>query len=161
MNESFPVTEPVVLGALDLASRQARLEALARAEHPLCLMCSPTNPLGMRLRFQVEPDGSVSARVPARPVLQGYPEALHGGVIASLLDAAMTHALFSLGVAAMTAELDVRFLAPVDPNREASVHGAVERSSVQLLFDMRAELVQAGQVTARASAKFLVKGITG
>jgi acyl-coenzyme A thioesterase PaaI-like protein len=88
---------------------------------------------------------------------RSYPETLHGGVISALLDAAMTNALFSVGVVGVTAELTVRFLAAVALN-----HGAVVRASIEKdahpLFYVRAELEQDRQLMARATAKFLVKG---
>lgn len=44
------------------------------------------------------------------PGLQEYEGQLHGRVISSLLDAAMTHCLFHHGIEAVTGELYVRFV---------------------------------------------------
>ncbi len=90
---------------------------------------SPANPDGLKLTFRVQGDGSVVALFPCREVFQSYPETLRGGITSALLDAAMTNALFSIGVAAVTAELVVRFLAPVSLARGAVVIGAIEKTS--------------------------------
>ncbi len=136
---------------------QSVLESLISAQHAECLMCGPANALGMKLKFRVQPDGSVLALFPCRENLRSYPETLHGGVISALLDAAMTNALFAFGVVGVTVELAVRFLAPVALNRGALVRGSVERDA-HPLYAVRAELEQDGKLMARANAKFIVKG---
>ena len=133
---------------------QDRLDSLGTSEHPRCLMCSPAHPFGMRLKFEVQSDGAVRAEFACQELLQGYPEALHGGVIAALLDAAMTNALFSVGVAAVTAELTVRFLAPVSLKRSTIVRARID---LHPLYTVNAELQQHTSIVARASAKFLTK----
>ena len=141
----------------EVTASQATLDALAAAEHSECLMCGPANTLGLRLRFRVQPDGSVLAMFPCRVAFQSYPETLHGGVISALLDAAMTNALFSIGVVGVTGELTVRFLAPVALGRGVVVRACIEKAS-HPLFYVRSELEQDRKLMARASAKFLVKG---
>lgn len=156
MKQSSPVrcSERVPTNRL---AAQASLESLAAVEHPRCLMCGATSALGLKLRFRVQSDGSVLALFPCREAFQSYPETLHGGVISALLDAAMTNALFSTGVVGVTAELTVRFLAPVALSRGAAVRACVEKDA-HPLFYLRAELEQDRKVMARASAKFLVRG---
>lgn len=143
--------------SVDVPARQATLESLCAAEHAGCLVCGQENALGLRLRFRVQPDGSVLAMFPCREALRSYPETLHGGVSSALLDAAMTNALFSRGIVGVTAELTVRFLAPVALNHGAVVRAVVERECHPLYY-VRAELEQDRKLMARASAKFFVKG---
>jgi acyl-coenzyme A thioesterase PaaI-like protein len=142
---------------VDVRASQATMESLAAAEHSECLMCGSENPLGFKLEFRVQPEGSVLAMFPCGEAFRSYPDTLHGGVISALLDAAMTHALFSVGVVGVTAELTVRFLVPVALNRGAVVRAFVERDA-DPLFYVRAEIEQDRKLMARASAKFLVKG---
>ena len=136
---------------------QERLDALRAAEHPRCFLCSPDNPSGLRLRFRVQPDGSVAAFFQCREVFQSYPATLHGGIVAALLDAAMANALFSIGVVAVTAELDVRYRAPVVLERGVVVRGRVEKTTAHPLYYVRGEVEQDRKVVARASARFLVR----
>jgi acyl-coenzyme A thioesterase PaaI-like protein len=70
----------------------------------------------------------------------------------------MTNVLFSIGIVAVTAELTVRFLAPVSLDRGAVVFGTIEKTTSHPLYYVRAELQQDRKTLARASAKFLVRG---
>ena len=135
---------------------QSTLDSLVISEHNECLMCGPANSSGFRLRFRVISDGSVIAMFPCGDALRSYPETLHGGVISSLLDAAMTNALFAIGVTAVTAELTVRFIAPVRLNRGAVISARIEKDA-DPLFYMQAAIEQDGKVLVRGTAKFLSK----
>ena len=143
------------IASFELAERQERLERCASREHPKCLLCGQ-NPGGLRLHFRAQADGSVVAVFPCPASYQSYPQTLHGGVIASLLDAAMTNALFADGIAAVTGELTIRFLAPVSLGRGAVIRGWCERATPPLYY-LRAQLEQAGVLRARASAKFMLR----
>ncbi len=120
-------------------------------------MCGPANPAGLKLKFKVQADGSVLAAFPCRQALQSYPNTLHGGIVAALLDSAMTNALFAIGVVAVTAELTVRYQAPVNPERVVVLRAGLEKPPLHPLYYVQASLEQDGQSMARASAKFLVK----
>ena len=95
------------------ASSQTRLKTVRTQAHPYCVVCSQSNPLGLGLEFTVHDDGSVSASLHGHFALEGFQGCLHGGMIASLLDGAMTNCLFAQGHVAMTAELKVRYRKPV------------------------------------------------
>lgn len=138
-----------------MTANQATLESLAAVKHRQCLLCGPAAAVGLKLRFRVQANGSVFVRLRCREVLQGYPEMLHGGVISALLDAAMTNALFSVGIVGVTAELSVRFIAPVELDRGAVVRAFVEKGR-HPLFYVRSGLEQDGKLMARAWGKFLV-----
>lgn len=79
---------------------------------------------------------------------------LHGGVIATLLDAAMTHCLFHRGVAAVTADLHVRYVRPVACGSCLEIGAQILKVS-HPLFHLRAEIACNGLVGAWAEAKFL------
>ena len=87
------------------------------------------------------------------PDLEGYPQTLHGGIIASLLDGAMTNCLFAHGHVAMTAELRVRYRKPVLIGPEMTIRAWITRSQPPLHL-LEAELQQEGCAKAIASAKF-------
>ncbi|MCG3146922.1 MAG: hypothetical protein PCFJNLEI_00357 [Verrucomicrobiae bacterium] len=123
-------------------------------EHPDCVVCSPTNPVGMQLHPDLRADGSVAAVFPCAAVFQGYPGILHGGITASLLDGIMTHCLFAHDVSAVTAELTIRFRHPIAIGTPVTVRAWRKRSH-SMLHLVAAELVQNDQVKTTASAKFL------
>ena len=135
-------------------TRQRKMKLLRDAHHGQCVVCGDGNKKGIKLSFDVAPNGSVEGRVPCRRLFQGYEGLLHGGVISAVLDSAMTNCLFAHDIIAVTAELTVRFLHPVLLTREAVVRASIKESMPPLHL-MEAQLVQNGRVVARASAKFV------
>lgn len=125
----------------------------ARA-HGGCVVCGPANARGLGLAFASLPDGGVEARFACDHVFQGYAGVLHGGVIASLLDGAMTSCLFARGRAAVTAELNVQFRHPVVAGRTAKVRAWITRATPPLHV-LAAQVVQDGQTKATATGKFM------
>jgi uncharacterized protein (TIGR00369 family) len=137
-----------------IAVKQSRFKSLRAETHPFCMVCSGSNPLGLGLKFACEADGSVSATFLGHPALEGFQGLLHGGVIASLLDGAMTNCLFAHGRAAMTGELNVRYREPVVIGEEMRIRAWITRS-LPPLFMLAAELKQGDCVKAAATAKFM------
>jgi uncharacterized protein (TIGR00369 family) len=136
------------------ASSQTRLKTARAKAHPFCLVCSQSNPLGLGLDFTVHDDGSVSASFLGHSALEGFQGFLHGGMIASLLDGAMTNCLFARGHVAMTAELKVRYRKPVFIGQEMTIRAWITRSQPPLHL-LEAELKQGRCIKAIASAKFM------
>ena len=100
---------------------QNGLEFLQAPEEPLylptydgCFVCGQNHPRGLRIRFFTGPEGGVFAWFTPDDLLTGYERVVHGGVISALLDE-LTGWTVSLknGLMAFTAELSVRFSAPV------------------------------------------------
>jgi acyl-coenzyme A thioesterase PaaI-like protein len=136
---------------------RAQVHFRTQAEaHPFCFVCSGSNPMGLALRYTPRPDGSVSAAFLGHGALEGYPGLLHGGVIAALLDGAMTNCLFALGRRALTVELNVRYHAGVASAEETLLRAWLEDDS-HGLFRLRAELSQSAVVKASAAGKFMTR----
>lgn len=132
----------------------ASLTALRSQSHPQCVVCGRANGHGLGLEFRLVEDGVVEASFACAPAFEGYPATLHGGVISTLLDGAMTNCLFAHGRAAVTAELTVRFRHPVAIGQPVTVRAWIE-SSLSPLYHLAGELLQAGQVMATAKGKFM------
>ncbi len=119
--------------------------------HSACMVCGENDSLA--LQFQGN-DNGVAAFLKADPRWQGYRGVLHGGMISTLLDAAMTHCLFYCGVEAMTADLQIRFIKPVPCSQMLELRAELltERRS---LYQLCAQLLCNGEVMARGEAKFM------
>jgi uncharacterized protein (TIGR00369 family) len=127
--------------------------------HPRCIACSPQSEHGLGLEFHDLGDGAVRATFACASLFEGYPGCLHGGIISTILDSAMTNCLFAHGHHAVTAELSVKFRAPVVLERVATTEARATRDLFPL-FVMEASLIQDGQTKATATAKFIVtKGL--
>lgn len=120
--------------------------------HARCWACGATAD-GLNLRFDATIDG-VEACFDCDHRYAGYPGIVQGGVVAAVLDSAMTNCLFRRGVVAVTAELTVRYRHPVRCGQGAVVRAWVEAER-NGLYLLRAELRQADRLKARAAGKFL------
>jgi len=96
----------------------------------------------------------VTAVFDCPPQYQAYPGRLHGGIVALLLDTAMTQCLFARGAQGVTARLMIRFDAPVRIETEAVVQAAPAQGN-RPMRKLRAEIIQEGTVCATAEATFL------
>jgi uncharacterized protein (TIGR00369 family) len=129
--------------------------ALAPAAlHPFCFVCGGSNPMSLGLRCEPQADGRVAASFIGHSALEGYPGRLHGGVIAALLDGAMTHCLFAHGIEAVTAELNVRYLDAVSAGAMLTVQAWLTKST-HGLYQLEAEIAEAGVVKVSATGKFM------
>ena len=127
--------------------------SLAGYCHPACVVCGDRNDGGLGLRFEEQADGSVVGLFACEPGYQGYPERLHGGVVAMLLDGAMTNCLFARRVRGFTAKLEVRFRHPVKVGVNATIRARLVHEAPPL-YVLEAELLQHDTVRAVAKGKF-------
>ncbi len=122
--------------------------------HPACFACSVRNGDGLGLRFTEESDGAVVGSFACDGKYQGYPDRLHGGVVAMLVDAAMIHCLFVHGIKAVTGKLKLRFPRPVEMGVAAIVRATLVMNSPPA-FELKVEISQAGTVRATTEALFV------
>ena len=137
----------------DLATGETATDLPQRC-HPACFACSLRNGDGLGLRFTEEPDGTIVGSFACDRKYQGYPDRLHGGVIAMLADAAMTHCLFLRQISAVTGKLKLRFPRPVEIGMDATVRATLVKNSPPI-FELKAEISQAGTVRATAEGLFI------
>jgi uncharacterized protein (TIGR00369 family) len=143
--------------AKEMPPTQEPLEELRRlhaATHSHCVVCSADNAKGLQVDFQPLADGGVEGHFNCARVFEGYSHRIHGGVIAALLDGAMTNCLFAHGHVAVTAELNVRYRHPVMTDHPATVRAWIRESS-RGLHRLRAEVLQDSQLLVIATATFL------
>lgn len=135
-------------------ARRGTLREMRARAHPNCVVCGLANDRGLQLEFQPSDDDGVQAHFDCTRAYEGYANLLHGGVVATLLDGAMTNCLFAHGHPGVTAELTVRFRHPVQVGAGATVRAWIERCCPPLHV-VKAELVQDDQVKATAQGKFM------
>ncbi|MCP5116122.1 MAG: PaaI family thioesterase [bacterium] len=90
-----------------------------------CVVCGPDNPRGLRIRFQQTGDGAVEAVWVPTADWEGFEGVIHGGILSTVLDEAMSKAVVAAGWKALTGELKVRYRQPVKTGEELSVVGWV------------------------------------
>jgi uncharacterized protein (TIGR00369 family) len=106
------------------------------------------------LEFELTADGGVTATFGCEKAFEGFTDLVHGGIITSLLDGAMTNCIFAHGYVAVTAELTVRFEHPVDVGKPVTVRARIDKM-YRPLHITSAEVVQGHEIKATATAKFM------
>ena len=136
-------------------------ETIRLAPNPAnkCFGCGGDNVGGMKLTFEQD---NVNRKIVGRFVLgeryQGGGGIAHGGIIATLLDEAMGKVCRFREIRAVTAELTVEYLKPVDVMKEIVVEGRETEQKGRNVF-MTGEIRDAaGAVLARSRARFVVIG---
>ena len=121
--------------------------------HPQCCVCSQNQDSGMGFRVHYLESGSVAGTFDCDHRYQGFPGILHGGVIAMLLDEAMTQCLFYHGVVGLTGRLNVSFVEKVLLGKPVRIQASIiERCDA--LYVLKAEMRQGSSIKARARGKF-------
>jgi uncharacterized protein (TIGR00369 family) len=89
------------------------LTPLAHGALNHCFGCGLENRTGLRLKFFVDADNSVVCHLRLAARFAGPPGHAHGGIIATLLDEAMSKTNRARGILAMTRQMEVQYLRPV------------------------------------------------
>ncbi|MFZ0340499.1 MAG: PaaI family thioesterase [Terracidiphilus sp.] len=109
----------------------------------------------MRLEFLLASDGAVVSLPIVPDTFEGHPGYLHGGIIATLLDEAMSKAVRAQGQLSMTRKMEVDYLRPVPSGAPLRVEGRVARSEGRKHW-AEAVIVDAEEMTlARSKGLFI------
>jgi len=129
--------------------------SLQALPNPACVVCGPENPRGMQLRFQMAEDGAVAADWTPTSDWEGFKGIIHGGIVSTVLDEAMSQAVSARGWPALTCELRVRLRKHVVPGKTLRVRAwVVERQRRKILTEAALSSPQ-GDEHAHAWATFL------
>jgi len=125
-----------------------------------CFGCGALNPQGLHLHFEVEstyPDQvSASATIELTKIHEGPPGCVHGGIIATMLDEAMSKLNRPLKLVAMTRHMEVDYLRPVRVGTPLKIISRHVRREGKKIFHAAEILGPDGNVLARAKGLFVV-----
>ncbi len=76
---------------MNVERRQKILSAMRAQYHRNCPVCGGPDSDGLKIVFDACSDGTVEASIILGTDTEGYDGHIHGGIIASLLDGAMTN----------------------------------------------------------------------
>lgn len=104
------------------------LTPMEHSAHNRCFGCGEANPGGLHLEFLQASDQSVVCLPVVPDNFEGPPGYIHGGIIATLLDEAMSKAVRLRGLTAMTRKMEIEYLRPVPSGAPLRIEGALLRS---------------------------------
>ncbi len=142
------------------APTEESLRTLCDREHRHCFACRAVAEGGLGLVFHVTAEGGVEAQWQCPAGNESFEGILYGGIIATVLDSAMVHALFAHGVSARTGSLKLRYRVPAAAGALFTVRAELEQSHPPL-YELHATLDQDGSICATARGKFMSSGYPG
>jgi uncharacterized protein (TIGR00369 family) len=132
-----------------------KLESLLHGALNRCFGCGQTNRSGLRLKFFADPDHTILCRTRLAARFEGPPGHAHGGIIATLLDEAMSKANRQFGVLAMTRHMEVDYRKPVPLGKPLLLTGRRTHASGKKHFCEAQIASEDGIVLAHAKALFI------
>jgi uncharacterized protein (TIGR00369 family) len=115
--EHFDMEKPAIPGE--------HLRPMDHTASNRCFGCGEANSIGLHLEFFLAEDNSVVCFATIPDSYEGPRGHLHGGIIATLLDEAMSKSVRAHGVVAMTRHMEVDYLQPVPSGSPIRLEGRV------------------------------------
>ena len=126
----------------------------------LCFGCGQKNPIGLKLSFYRDGKMARAEFIPDK-LYQGWRGIVHGGIIATALDEALSHAAHFDGVECITAEMAVRFKRPAKVEEPLIITASITRKTRKLIETEAKAVLKDGTVVAEGTAtQFIVERIS-
>jgi len=121
--------------------------------HKNCFACGLNNGNGLGLKFYRHEDGTIFGSFFADPKYEGYSGIIHGGIVATLLDSAMTHCLLMEGIPALTGRLSIKYSTPIRTGTDVKLEARVV-DQLHEMFILEGKALVNGKKVASAEAKY-------
>jgi uncharacterized protein (TIGR00369 family) len=135
-----------------------KLTPMAHTAQNHCFGCGPASAIGLHLEFLLAEDGAVVCLTTIPESFEGPPGYLHGGIIATLLDEAMSKSVRALGVRAVTGRMEIDYRRPVRSAAPIRMEGRLLRSEGRKHWTEARILDARGHVLAEAKGIFIEIG---
>ena len=91
-----------------------------------CFVCGRDNPRGLKIKVEYFPEEQAAETQITLPrEYQGWADVIHGGILSTLLDEMMAHAVWRFAGPGVTLSMEVRFHHPLKPDEAISVRGVL------------------------------------
>lgn len=124
----------------------------------MCFVCGMDNPRGLRAPFYNMEDGSVMTLFRYTAEHQSFPERVHGGLVATMLDELGLRALWTGGsedIFGVTMSLETKYRKPVPYEEELIGRGIVERETSKFATIQAGIYDKRGTLLADATVKYI------
>ncbi|MCL1848250.1 MAG: PaaI family thioesterase [Clostridiales bacterium] len=128
----------------------------------LCFGCGQDNPIGLKGRFYNLESGKIAALFYLGDEFQGYPQRLHGGITASILDESLGRAIVipEPDCWAVTAELTIRYKKPVPLHTPLKVIAEVTDNNRRLFHSKGTLILPDGEIAATATGTYMKQSLS-
>lgn len=140
---------------LDFINSTINLQQVNKHQsHQHCMLCGTQPSFGLKLNFFSDQEGTVWAKTKGSIHQQGYQGILHGGFIAALLDSAMCNAIFNRDEEAVTADINIRYIAEIPLTANILIRSNIIKKYLTL-YKVESEIYVEQQLMAKSSARFM------
>jgi uncharacterized protein (TIGR00369 family) len=127
----------------------------ADLDEGFCFGCGRNNPIGLKLKFTRDGDNIRTEFTPGK-THQGWPGLLHGGILGTLLDEAMSNIAYATGNTCLTASINMRIKQPIKVEVPLVVTARITRHGKRLIETEGQVCLKDGTVVAESTAKQFV-----
>jgi acyl-coenzyme A thioesterase PaaI-like protein len=121
--------------------------------HTNCFACGSNNGIGFGLKFYKHEDGTILGNFFADPKFEGYSGIIHGGIVVTLLDSAMTHCLLMKDIPALTGRLSIKYSTPIRTGTVVKLEARIV-DQFHGMFILEGKALVDGKRVASAEAKY-------
>jgi acyl-coenzyme A thioesterase PaaI-like protein len=138
-----------------------RVTLNADLDEGYCFGCGCNNPIGLKLKFTRDRDTIRTEFTPDR-THQGWPGLLHGGILGTLLDEAMSNIAYATGNTCLTASINIRIRQPIKVEVPLVITARITRHRKKLIETEGQVCLKDGTVVAESNAKqFVAENVAG
>ena len=121
-----------------------------------CFACGPLNPIGLRMEVSFR-DNKASSRLTLEREFQGWKDIVHGGLVATILDEIMAHAVMNYVGQGVTTSLQITYRAPLHVGEEFQAIGyVVEQKSRAAVAEGEIRLTNSKDLIAKGKSRFIL-----
>lgn len=121
----------------------------------MCFVCGKGNPIGLKLKFRWE-NNVATAEFTPNELFQGWNGFVHGGIMACLLDEALTYAAYYAGINCVTARMEVRLRQLLPVGEPLVISGTISKRTRKLVETTATLTLRDGTRVADGSATMFV-----
>lgn len=126
---------------------------------PMCFACGIDNPVGLKIRFDVQGDECTAEFTPNENHV-GFSDTVHGGIIYTALDDVTANILYQQGRKAHTAKCEIRYRQPARVDEKLMLKGWIETERRRLII-LKGEIRRASDdvVVAECESSFMLEKV--
>ena len=125
----------------------------------MCFICGMDNPIGLRAQFYNMEDGSVMSPFVFKEAHQSFPERVHGGLAATMIDELGLRAMWAKELSeesfGVTMSLSVKYRRPVPYNENLLARGIVVKETPKFVTIASEIYDQAGMLLVNGEAVYI------
>ena len=124
-------------------------------DYNMCFGCGRENPIGLKLSFHWDGETANAEFLPNK-LHQGWADVVHGGIIACLLDEAMSYAALFDGMYCATTRIEIKFKNPAPVDKSLNISATVISKNRRLVETKASATLKDGTPIAEGTATHFV-----